>query len=201
MDMATTDQTRSLRSDARRNREAVLTAASRLFTQDGAEVQMPDIAKAANVGVGTVYRHFPCKEDLITALLAERFELIGAKARECIEYEDSWEAIAEFIRFSARVQHEDLGLTDMIGLRPDLTGAAAEAAGLPALADQLVTRAQRDGKLRPDLSWEDIPMITCGLGSATRQAHGPAKGRWPRLVEIIIDGLRAPGGGKLPRPL
>ena len=86
------------------------------------------------------------------------------------------------------------------GLRPDLTGAAAEAAGLPELLDQLVKRAQRDGSLRRDLTWEDIPMVSCGLGSATRQQVGPAMGRWPRLVEIIIDGLRAPGSSKLPPP-
>src|SRR5947209_1696682 len=162
MDMASIEEVKGLRADARRNRDSVLAAASRLFAQDGVEVQMPDIAKAANVGVGTVYRHFPCKEHLIAALLTERFERLGEKARECVEYEDSWEAVADFIRFSARIQREDLGLTDIIGLRPDLAGAAAAAAGLPALAEQLVTRAQRDGKLRADLSWEDIPMITCG---------------------------------------
>jgi AcrR family transcriptional regulator len=200
-DMATIDETKSLRADARRNREAVLAAASRLFAEQGVEVQMPDVAKAASVGVGTVYRHFPRKEDLIAALVDERFERLAAKAHECLEMDDSWEGIAELIRFSARLQADDLGLCDVTGLRPDLMGAAAEAAGMPALAEQLVKRAQRDGKLRRDLTWEDIPMITCGLGSATRQMVGPAQGRWPRLVEIIIDGLREPGSAKLPRPL
>ena len=71
---------------------------------------------------------------------------------------------------------------------------------MPELLDQLVRRAQRDGSLRRDLTWEDIPMVSCGLGSATRQQVGPAMGRWPRLVEIVIDGLRAPGSSKLPVP-
>ena len=197
--MATTDATRSLRADARRNREAVLTAASRLFAEEGVEAQMPDIAKLAGVGVGTVYRHFPTKDDLIAAIVGERFELLAEKARECLAMEDPWTGMSEFIRFSAHTQADDRGLCDITGLRADLTGAAAEAAGMPELLDQLVRRAQRDGSLRRDLTWEDVPMISCGLGSATRQQIGPATGRWPRLVEIVIDGLRAPGSCKLPR--
>ena len=62
-------------------------------------------------------------------------------------------------------------------------------------------RAQRSGELRKDLRWEDIPMIACSLGRITAAEEGPATGRWPRLVEIVIDGLRAPGGSKLPKPL
>ena len=79
--------------------------------------------------------------------------------------------------------------------------AAARQAGLVELCDALVKRAQRSGQLRGDLSWEDIPMIACGLGTATQASPPPSVGRWPRLVEIILDGLRAPGSGKLPRPL
>ena len=199
--MATIDQTRAMRSDARRNREAILSAASRLFTDEGVEAQMPDVARAANVGVGTVYRHFPTKDDLIAALVALRFERMAERGRECLQMDDAWEAIAEFIRFSARIQAEDRGLSDVTGQRAELVGAAAESAGLPELCDRLVRRAQREGSLRRDLTWEDIPMIACGLGSATRQMAGPATGRWPRLVEVIIDGLRAPGSRRLPKPL
>jgi AcrR family transcriptional regulator len=65
---------RVLRADARRNREAVIAAAKTLFADEGLDAQMPDVAKVAKVGVGTVYRHFPTKEDLIAALAAERFE-------------------------------------------------------------------------------------------------------------------------------
>ena len=198
--MAVADPTRSLRADARRNREAVLSAASQLFAEQGLDAQMPDVAKLAGVGVGTVYRHFPTKENLIAALVGEGFERLATKARECLEMDDPWLAISEFIRFSADIQAGDRGLCEITGLRADITGAAAEAAGMPELLDQLVGRAQRDGTLRRDLTWEDIPMISCGLGSATRQQIGPAMGRWPRLVEIVIDGLRAPGSSKLPPP-
>ncbi len=195
------DETKGQRADARRNRAAVLEAARRLFAEEGLDAQMPDVARAAKVGVGTVYRHFPSKDDLVAALVAAHFEQVRLKAVECLERDDAWDAVSEFIRFTARIHADDRGLTEVMNTRPEMLGDAAEAAGLPELADRLVKRAQRAGSLRRDLTWEDIPMIVCGLGSATQQLSGPAAGRWPRLVEIIIDGLRAPGSAKLPRPL
>ena len=192
---------KTLRADARRNREAVIAAAKRLFADEGLEAQMPDVAKVARVGVGTVYRHFPTKEDLIAVLVAQRFERLAEKAREGLEAEDAWQGICEFIRFSAQIQADDRGLCEVMGSRPDLMEAAALEVGLPELCDRLVKRAQRSGDLRRDLAWEDIPMIACGLGRITQADVGPAKGRWPRLVEIILDGLRAPASAKLPRSL
>src|SRR3954454_10530708 len=91
---------RVLRADARRNRQAVIEAARKLFADQGLDAQMPDVAKAAKVGVGTVYRHFPTKHDLLAALVAERFERLAERAREDIEMEDAWEGISDFIRFS-----------------------------------------------------------------------------------------------------
>src|SRR6476646_613671 len=106
---------RVLRADARRNREAVIAAAKKLFADQGLEAQMPDVAKAAKVGVGTVYRHFPTKEDLIAALAEERFERLAEKAREGIANDDSWEGLCEFIRVSARIQADDRGLCEVMG--------------------------------------------------------------------------------------
>jgi AcrR family transcriptional regulator len=192
---------RVLRADARRNHQAVIDAAKKLFADQGLDAQMPDVAKAAKVGVGTVYRHFPTKDDLIAALAAERFERLAEKAREGIEAEDAWEGLCNFIRFSAELQADDRGLCEVMGSRPEVMDASAFAVGLDQLCDKLVKRAQRSGELRRDLDWEDIPMIACGLGRITQATAGPAIGRWPRLVEIILDGLRAPGSSKLPKPL
>jgi AcrR family transcriptional regulator len=192
---------RVLRADARRNREAVIAAAKKLFADQGLDAQMPDVAKAANVGVGTVYRHFPTKDDLIAALAAERFERLAEKAREGIEAEDPWQGLCDFIRFSAQIQADDRGLCEVMGSRPEVMDKSAFAVGLDVLCDKLVKRAQRSGDLRKDLEWEDIPMIVCGAGRITQVEGGPGIGRWPRLVEIILDGLRAPARGKLPKPL
>jgi AcrR family transcriptional regulator len=196
----TTTVVPGLRADARRNQLAVIAAAKKLFADQGLDAQMPDVAKAAKVGVGTVYRHFPTKDDLIAALAAERFERLAEKAREELEVEDSWEGFCDFIRFSAQIQADDRGLCEVMGSRPEVMGASAEAVGLDKLCDRLVKRAQRSGELRKDLEWEEIPMIACALGGITK-AHGPGAGRWPRLVEIVLDGLRAPGDTKLPKPV
>ena len=179
----------------------MIAAAKKLFADQGLDAQMPDVARAAKVGVGTVYRHFPTKDELIAALIAERFERLAEQAREGLSMEDAWEGISGFLRFAAQLQADDRGLSEVIGSRADLMDDAARGVGLPELADQLVKRAQRSGQLRPEIEWEDIPLIACGLGSVTQTAIGPAAGRWPRLVEIILDGLRAPGNQELPRPL
>jgi AcrR family transcriptional regulator len=192
---------RVLRADARRNRDAILAAAKKLFADQGLDAQMPDIAKAAKVGVGTVYRHFPTKDDLIAALAVERFERLADKAREGIEADDAWEGVCEFIRFAANLQADVRGLCEVMGSRPEVMNASALAVGLDKLTDTMVKRAQRSGELRKDLDWQDIPMIACSMGSVTQATMGPGEGRWPRLVELIIDGLRAPGSSKLPKPL
>jgi AcrR family transcriptional regulator len=190
----------ALRADARRNRQAVIAAAKKLFSEEGLDAQMPDVAEAANVGVGTVYRHFPTKDHLIAALADERFERMAERAREALEEDDPWEAFRGFIRFSAELQADDRGLCEVMGSRPEVMDAAAIAAGLDELSDKLVKRAQRSGDLRPDLTWEDVPMIACSLGRSTQFTTGPAAGRWPRLLEIVLDGLRTPGSSKLPPP-
>jgi AcrR family transcriptional regulator len=187
-----------LRADARRNRQSVIAAAKSLFADQGLDAQMPDVARVAKVGVGTVYRHFRTKDDLIAALVADRFERLADKAREGLAADDPWTGICDFIRFSAQIQADDRGLCEVMGSRPDLMDAAARQVGLAKLCDRLIKRAQRAGDLRRDLQWEDIPMIACGLGRITQATAGPATGRWPRLVEIILDGLRAPGSGRLP---
>jgi AcrR family transcriptional regulator len=192
---------RVLRADARRNRAAVIKAAKKLFADQGLDAQMPDVAKAAKVGVGTVYRHFPTKDDLIAALAMDRFERLAEKARDGIEHEDPWQGLCDFIRFAAQIQADDRGLCEVMGSRPEVMDGSARAVGLDKLADSLVKRAQRSGDLRKDLQWQDIPLIACGLGRVTQAEMGPGTGRWPRLVEIILDGLRAPGGSKLPRPI
>jgi AcrR family transcriptional regulator len=195
------DAGRSLRADARRNRQALIDAARKLFADQGLEAQVPDLARAANVGVGTVYRHFPTKDHLIAAIAAQHFDRMAERAREDLELADPWDGICDLIRFAVQLQADDRGLCEVMGSRPDIMDATARAAGLPELCDELVKRAQGSGQLRSDLSWEDIPLIACGIGHITHGSPAPSVGRWPRLLEITLDGLRAPGSRPLPGPL
>jgi AcrR family transcriptional regulator len=192
------DARRALRADARRNRQAVIDAAKKLFADKGLDAQMPDLARAANVGVGTVYRHFPTKDHLIAAIAAQHFDRMAERGREDLKLTDAWEGLCDFVRFAVQLQADDRGLSEVMSSRREVMNNAARAAGLPELCDELVKRAQRSGQLRPDLDWEDIPMIACGIGHVTHAGPPPSVGRWPRLVEIILDGLRAPASGTLP---
>lgn len=187
---------RPLRADARRNRERILAAARAAFAQYGADAQMDDIARRAEVGVGTVYRHFPTKDDLLTALAAEHFAALAALAREAMEGEpDPWEAFARFLRDAATRQAEDRSIVDILSAAPDDSKArAADAEGLWAATTELVARAQAAGSLRADVLPEDVPMLMCAVGQADRIGPPARDPVWPRMLALILDGLRAGTG-------
>jgi AcrR family transcriptional regulator len=196
---STTD--RVLRADARRNREAVLVAARHAFANRGSTCQMEDIARTAGVGVGTVYRHFPNKEALLDALIATRFETLAEETAKALERDDPWEAFCDLMRFSARLQADDRGLSEMLASRPLVGEAAAAKSGLVDLSDKLMRKAQKAGKMRKDLMVEDIPTMICGLSAVTGAADGSLSAmNWERFLEVMLDGMRAPGSAKLPAP-
>ena len=116
---------RAQRADARRNREKVLAAARRRFATDGLDTQVDEIARAAGVGVGTVYRHFPTKEDLLAALADDRFEGLAQAARDALEVEDPWRGFVGFMTYSARVMAEDRALSEAMDQLPGLCRASA----------------------------------------------------------------------------
>jgi AcrR family transcriptional regulator len=194
---------RGLRADARRNRAAVLAAAKGLFAEQGLDAQIPEIANEAGVGVGTVYRHFPTKDDLIEALVVERFERIAERGRGALEEanDDPWEAFCEFMRFSVGLQANDRALSQVMTSRPEVMEAHAMDSGTFECGERLLALAQKSGALRKDAEVDDIPMIICGLGHVT---HAASAGKmapgmsWERFLAIVLDGLRAPGSQKLP---
>jgi AcrR family transcriptional regulator len=191
----------ALRADARRNREAIKQAARDGFAEHGFDCQMEDIARAAGVGVGTVYRHFPNKEALLDALVADRYERLAEETAKALEKDDPWEAFCELMRWSAEYQADDRGLSEVLGSRPLVGEAAAAKSGLVELSGKLMRKAQRAGQMRKDLLVEDIPTMICGLSAVTGSAEGsmPAM-NWERFLEVMLDGMRAPGSAKLPAP-
>jgi AcrR family transcriptional regulator len=198
---AATDGEPTLRADARRNREAVLAAARDRFGKFGMDCQIDDIARTAGVGVGTVYRHFPTKADLFAALVTDRFERLAARAREALAEEDPWQAFCELMRHSAELQVRDRALSQFLSSQPELGQHAAVESGLADITAELIGKAQRAGGMRADAVIEDVPTLICGLGAVTAGAAGNMPElNWERYVEIMLDGLRAPGFNKLPPP-
>jgi AcrR family transcriptional regulator len=181
---------RQPRADAVRNRARVLEAAHRQFASSGLEAQIDEIARDAGVGVGTVYRHFPTKEDLLQALADDRFEGLATAARDSLEVEDPWDGFVQFMTYSARVMAEDRALSEAMDQRPGLCGAAADKAEILAITGEVVARAQESGQLRPDIVAEDVPSLICGLGRSARANDGRPTMPWDRHLSIILAGLR-----------
>ena len=182
---------RVLRADARRNRVAILEAARKRFAGDGLDAQIDEIARAAGVGVGTVYRHFPTKDDLVEALIADRFDRIAEWAREALDEDDAWEAFRRFMYRSAELQAHDRALSEAMASRPEKMRQSAIDSGVYALAEQLVARAQESGEMRADAVTDDVPTVICGLGRVTQAASGESTMSWERFLAIMLDGLRA----------
>ncbi len=200
--MATTSaQPTAQRADARRNRDAVLVAARERLAIDGLEGPIEEIARTAGVGVGTVYRHFPSKDALIAALVGDRFERLADRTREALEEDDPWDAFCDLMRFSAEVQMRDRALSQFLAQQPELGYEQAVRTGLVDLTAELIANAQRTGGMREDAVVEDVPTLVCGLGAVTAGAAGSMPElNWERYVEIMLDGLRAPGCNRLPPP-
>ena len=189
----------SQRADARRNRKRVLEAARELFAEHGFEAQIDQIASRAGVGVGTVYRHFPTKDDLLEALIHERFDGLAQAARDAMANPDPWDGFEGFMRYSAGVMARDRALSEAMFERPETMREGAEGVGMPELLEPLVARAQESGGLREEIIWEDVPGLICGLGRALSEGRiGPMEMSWERYLQVILDGLRAPGTRPLP---
>jgi AcrR family transcriptional regulator len=189
-----------LRADARRNREKVLAAARAVFAEQGVDAQMDDVARRADVGVGTVYRHFPTKDALLTALSDEMFAVVAAHVRTLVDNEDAWEAFIEAMWFGGEKTAGDRAFTEVMAASSALAPRLC-----PGQEDLIVTvgglmeRAKAQGRMRPDVVVDDIPLLMCGVGSASGMPH-PSPNAWRRHLAIVLDGMRAEAAsGPLPR--
>ncbi|MCD6014243.1 MAG: TetR/AcrR family transcriptional regulator [Solirubrobacterales bacterium] len=184
-------EARVLRADARRNHTKVLLSARKLFAEQGLDAQIDEIARDAGVGVGTVYRHFPTKEDLLQALADERFIGLAEAAQAALEVEDPGQGFVEFMTYSARVMTEDRALSEAMDQLPGLCRMAAERVEMLRLTGEVLARAQASGDIREDIVPEDIPALICGLGRAVRSEVERPTMSWQRYLEIMLAGMRA----------
>jgi AcrR family transcriptional regulator len=182
---------RLMRADARRNHDRVLAAAREVFGASGADAQVDDVARAAGVGVGTVYRHFPTKEALIGEIVRQSFAQFAERAAEALHSGgDSFESLAWLLRHNAEQLAGDAATRYAMGAGTAVwEAAAAERAAVERSVGELVTRGRRDGSLRPDLTVGDIEVVMCGLASSMARGSD-----WRRHLELVLDGLRAREG-------
>ena len=193
---------RPLRRDAERNRQRILKAASEVFNERGLEVSLDEIARHAGVGVGTVYRRFRTKEELVEALFVDRIDSIASIGEEALRATDSWSGLVSFMEQMAEMMAGNLGLRQMLMFATYGQDRVAYARQRNApLVHRLVERAQAAGQLRTDLRQTDIPFIVFLLAEATQLAHSASPGIWRRYLTLILDGLRPGREGVTPLPV
>jgi AcrR family transcriptional regulator len=180
---------RPLRADAQRNRDKVLRAAQDAFAASGFGVPLDEIAVMAGFGPGTVYRHFPSKEELFEAVVAARLRDLIADARALADDPDPGRA---FFGFLGRFRHEAAAKRDL----PDAIAIPGSLQDdLRAALDVLVRRAQRAGAVRADITTPDLMALLKGVLNTIndRPPGTDDQGLADRLLTVVIDGLRPPG--------
>jgi AcrR family transcriptional regulator len=181
-----------LRSDAAANRGRLIEAARDVFAEQGPDAKVEEIARRAGVGVGTLYRRFPGKEELVRAILEERVaELLSLLAAEPGET-DPFAALGEFLEAVVRLQAQDRGV---LRLMAQSLGQAAYPDNLPDLYDavwQLIRRGQRGGQIRPDVKKEDVPTLLRMANAAVSPLDETCNeiGAALRCSALLLDALR-----------
>jgi AcrR family transcriptional regulator len=194
-----TKATRPLRADAERNRQHLIDAARELFAQRGLDVTLDDIAHHAGVGVGTAYRRFESKDDLIDALFEQELEGIIEVAETAAGHEDAWEGLVYWMTSIVERQVRDRGLKAIMTstARGKKRVAAARSQIGPRIGP-LVPRAKKQGALRADVEIPDIPMLVFMIVGVAEYTRSVDPEIWRRYLAIVLDGLRA--DSKLPHP-
>jgi AcrR family transcriptional regulator len=181
-----------LRADALRNRQRVLEVAQQVFASEGIAVPIDEIARRAEVGVGTLYRHFPTKEALYAAVVLSRLEAAIAHARELAGQAD---AEAAFFEFLERLVSDGAVKRDLVEALATTGAQYKESLGsakkeLGAALGKLLARAQRSGGVRKDATVADVFALIHGPFAVIGRQGADAASR-ARLFAIVCDGLRA----------
>src|SRR5918994_1303253 len=140
-----------LRADAERNRERVLSAARKVFAEQGLNASTNEIARRAGVGVATLFRRFPTRDDLVGAVFADKMAAYLAAAEEALAEPDAWDGFCGYIERVCRMQADDRGFADVLTLTfPTAKGLEAERDRAALALAELIERAQAAGQLRQD---------------------------------------------------
>lgn len=190
-----------LRADAERNRERVVAAARDVFAERGLDASTNEIARRAGVGIATLFRRFPTRDDLIAAAFAEKMDAYAEAIDDALADEDPWRGFITFIERICQMQADDRGFADVLTMTFPTARAFEQDRDRAADAlAELLERAKAAGGLRRDFVHQDVPLIlmaNAGVVTATRHA---APGAWRRMLGYLIQSFGAEGASPLPDP-
>jgi len=186
---------RPKRADARRNYDKLIAAARDAFTEEGGSASLEEIARRAGVGIGTLYRNFPTRQDLLEAVYVEEVEAVCRTADDLMD-DPPWEALVawlhRFLDYVATKQALSQELFSHLSREADVFRGCRTA--FYAAGEQLLVRAQDAGDVRTDVSIDDVVMLVAGIS----RMPATGEGQIPRILDIALEGLRRqaqPGGG------
>ena len=183
---------RPLRADAARNRARLLAAAKEVFAARGLDATMDEVARRAGVGVGTAYRRFRNRDDLIAALFEERLDEFMGLLDESLADSDPWRGLSSFLERSMEMQAADRGFKEL--LLQSVEGRERMLrfrAHIRPLVAELVRRARDAGALRADVVEDDVLLVSLMTGAVAEFTSDVEPELWRRALALLLDGLRA----------
>jgi AcrR family transcriptional regulator len=180
-----------------------LDAARELFAERGLAVTLDDVAHRAGLGVGTVYRRFSCRDQLVDALFEERMVELVQLADDALATDDAWVGLTSFLERAMALQAADRGLKEVVlGTTEGRERVAKARAELRPKVEELVQRAQKAGALRKDVAASDLALVQMMVGTVAEIATPECGELWRRFLALMLDGMRAEGNesNKLPCP-
>ncbi|MET7332129.1 helix-turn-helix domain-containing protein [Nonomuraea sp. NPDC005650] len=195
---------RPLRRDAQRNRDLLVTAARDLFAARGLDVPLDEIARTAGVSSGTLYNHFPSRDDLVEAVFADRTATVVQISEHALSMPDAWNGLVHFLERVCELQAADRGYNDLVSRRgpqaaPPDDQADDHARGYTMMS-RIIDRAHEAGVLRPDCTLEDMAFVTWGIARTVEATSAVRPEVWRRHLALILDGFRASAAHPLPEP-
>jgi AcrR family transcriptional regulator len=182
-----------MRADARRNRERIMAAAGELFARRGRAAQMEDIAAYAGLGMGTLYRHFPSKQALLTAMVGERFQGMADLARAAEQITDPGDAFETILRSYLEAADGDASFQLALMGADDIEWERVkqQKAEFAEIVTRIIGRAVTSGQVRADLTLADFTVLASGVISTMYFKPG-GNSDWRRHLQLALDGIRIP---------
>ncbi|MET8357775.1 TetR/AcrR family transcriptional regulator [Micromonospora sp. NPDC005171] len=192
---------RPLRRDAQRNRDALLAAASDAFAREGLNASLEGIARQAGLAIGTLYRHFPTRLDLVQQAFEGKLQTWLAAAQASASASDPWQGFCGYLETLCELQADDSGMNDLASMHlplPDFVHG--KLTRIRELTQTIVDRAHEQGSLRADVTRQDLAFVMWAHSRVAAATREVAPDAWRRHLYLMLDAFGAANASPLPVP-